>query len=380
MTRPSFVHLPVLIGLLAGGLTACGSATDGGEVTAARPVIPVSSIVVERTDAARLREEFAGIVTPARSSALGFEAGGAVASLSVDVGDRVSAGEELARLDLRALDAQIAASRAQIREAEAARDLAAVTLQRQQTLLDRGHVAPQRVDEVAANVDAAVARRDAALASLNALLARRALSILTAPFDGVVTARLLDEGAIAAPGQTVVQLVEADRLELRVGLPLEEARNLQPGRDYTLIAEGRQVRATLRATTDVVEARSQTVTSIFEIPGDAGVASGAVARVVLDSTIAEEGYWVPFGALSEGRRGLWTVMHLTPTDTGDFLVDKRLVDVIFTDGERVFVRGALEDGDRIIDAGIDRVVSGQRVRLAEEDMVAQRGLADSGTR
>lgn len=358
----------VVIGAVA--LTAGLTRANGPEplsLSASETLLPVAAMTVRRTDNAVLNDRFAGIVQPSRQSALGFEAGGRVAGLKVDVADRVKAGDELARLDLRTLDAQIAAARAQIREAEAAEQLSRVTFDRQKTLVDKGHASPQRLDEARANIDAARARAEAAEASVQALMARRQLSILTAPFDGVITERFLDEGAIAGPGQAIFSLVETGALELRVGIPIDEMQQLKPGDSYPVEIDGRSVSATLRAMTGVVEERSQTVTAIFDIAESEGVAAGSVARVQLENTVGEEGYWIPFTALAEGARGLWTVIHLEP-DNGAYRTSKRLVDILFTDGDRVFVRGSIEDGDRIIASGVARVVSGQRVRaVGRED-------------
>jgi membrane fusion protein, multidrug efflux system len=333
------------------------------------PLLPVAAMTVRRSDKAILNDSFAGILQPSRQSALGFEAGGRVASMQVDVGDRVKAGDELARLDLRTLDAQLAAARAQIKEAEASEALSRVTFDRQNVLVTKGHASPQRLDEARANIDASRARADAARASLDALAARRQLSILSAPYDGVIIDRFMDEGGIAAPGQSLLALVETGALELRVGVPLSEISALRTGQTYPVDVEGRRVEAVLRSLTGIVDQRTQTVTAIFDIAGSEGVAPGSVARVELENTMEGGGFWIPLTALAEGTRGLWTVVHLEASE-GGFVTSKRLIDILYTDGERAFVRGSLEDGDQIIASGVARVVTGQQVRIAGPDDAA----------
>ena len=314
---------------------------------------------------ARITEYFPGLIAARRESALGFEQGGRIAQIAVDVGDRVEAGETLARLDTRTLEAQLNAARAQAVEAAAQADLAQVTLTRQRTLVEQGHISPQRLDETQANASAANARRAAARASAVALEVQLELAALTAPYAGVVTARTADDGAIAAPGAPVLQLVEADALEVRVGLPGRQARGLTIGESYPVEADGRVMDATLRAVTGVVERRSRTVTALFDLPAGADASAGEVARLSLPAPLERRGFWAPVSALAEARRGLWALYVLTG-DSAPYAIEPRTVEVIHTDGERVWVSGAVREGERALASGLQRVTPGQRVVPAGE--------------
>ena len=314
---------------------------------------------------ARITEYFPGLIGARRESALGFEQGGRIAEIAVDVGDRVEAGRTLARLDTRTLEAQLAAARAQAVEAAAQADLAQVTLTRQRTLVEQGHISPQRLDETQANAAAANARRAAARASADALEVQLELAALEAPFAGVVTARMADEGAIAAPGAPVLQLVEADVLEVRVGLPGREARALTIGETYPVEVDERTLEATLRAVTGVVDRRSRTVTAMFDLPEGAEVSAGEVARLSLPAPLETRGFWAPMSALAEARRGLWALYVLTG-EAAPYTLEPRTVEVLHTEGERVWVSGAVREGERALAAGLQRVTPGQRVVPAGE--------------
>lgn len=239
--------------------------------------------------------------------------------------------------------------------------LARVTLERQQVLVDRGHISPQRLDEVAANERAALSSAAAARASAQALAVRLELASLTAPFDGVITARHLDEGAIAPPGAPVVTLVEDGRLEMRVSIPAAESVRLEPGRSYPVeFAQGR-VEARLRAVTGVIEREQRAVTAVFDLDAGDGAVSGSVGRILVRTELTERGFWAPVTALAEGRRGLWSMYVLTP-DNGAFRLEPRPVEVLHAEGDTVYVRGAVNDGDAVLAAGVSRVAPGQRVR------------------
>ncbi len=326
--------------------------------------LPVEVLEVEILQAAEITEYFPGLVAARRESQLGFESGGRIASVEVDVGDYVELGDALAALDVRALDARIAAAEAQVREAEASLALARATSNRQGELVDRGVASQQVLDEASANVNVAAARLAAASAQLDELAVLRDLSLLTAPYAGVIVARFMDEGDIAAPGAPALDLVEIAAPEVRVGLPLHQAERLSPGAEVTFVVDDQSVAGTLRAATGVVDRATQTVTAIFDVePGS--VAPGEVARLRLNAAVEAEGFWVPLIALTESRRGLWSVLALAePDEEGGYRLEPRTVDIIYTEADRVFVRGAVQDGDLVLAGGRDRVVPGQRVRPA----------------
>jgi len=358
-------------------LVVCAAGGAFGQ-SESRPPLPVAVETVVHLDHAEVEEAFAGVITARRESRLGFESGGRIVVVHVDVGDRVAQGDELAGLDLRTIDAEVAASEAGVDEARANLALARATAERQAGLVDRGHISQQSYDEVQASVDAGVARVLASEARLELLRARRELAVLTAPYAGVITARRMDEGTVAGPGAPVLEIVEVDVLELRVGLPVRRARELTPGAMYMLSVRGRDVEAIFRASTDVVDRATQTVAVVFDIPDTHQLSAGEIARVALPVEIEADGFWAPMTALSEGRRGLWTVFALVASeDEADvFRVEPRVVDVLHTEANRVFVRGSVQDGEQIVTQGLDRIVPGQRVRPSEAGRAIARVSVD----
>ncbi|MEO1039230.1 MAG: efflux RND transporter periplasmic adaptor subunit [Pseudomonadota bacterium] len=345
------------------GVSSLRAAGADEAAQSAQP-ISVEVFTVDYREQAEITELFPGLITARRESALGFERGGRIAEIGVDVGDQVLAGDRLAQLDTRTLRAQLAAARAEASAMSAQADLTDVTLNRQRQLVEQGHISPQRLDEAEANAAAAHARRAAAEANADALAVQLELAELNAPFDGVITARTVDEGVIASPGAAIVYLTEAGALELRVGLPAREAERLEAGRAYRALVAGRSVEARLRAQTGVVDRQSRTVTAIFDLDAEAA-AVGEVARLELPAALDEAGFWTPVSALAEGRRGLWAVYVLTG-ESRPYTLEPRSVEILHTEGGRAYVRGAVRDGDRAISAGLQRVTPGQLVSPASE--------------
>ena len=349
----------VMVSALVFGVSSLRAEANG--VASTPPPLPVSALEVHYSTDARTEERFPGIVTARRESALGFERGGRIESVNVDVGDRVAAGDILARLDIRALAAQIAAADAQTAETAAQTALARETEDRQAQLLARGHISQQRFDEVRTSTRAAEARQAAAAAAADALRVQSDLSVITAPYDGVVTERLVDEGAIATPGQPVLELVETGALEVRVGLPAEAASALHSGQPYRFTSDAGEVVAYFRAATGIVDRQTRSVTAVFDLDGEQGVLPGAVVRLALATEIGADGFWVPTAALAEGRRGLWSVYVLASDEAGAWWLEPRIVEAVRVEAERVFVRGAVSDGDMVLAGGLSRVTPGQPV-------------------
>ncbi|WP_339749559.1 efflux RND transporter periplasmic adaptor subunit [uncultured Maricaulis sp.] len=333
------------------------------------PPLPVAVVAADYASDASIEEFFPGMVAARRQSALGFERGGRIDVIGVDVGDHVQGGDVLAVLDTRAVVAQIAAADAQTAEAAAQTALTAGTEVRQAQLLERGHISQQRLDEVRTATRAARARESAAAAAADAIRVQLDLAEMTAPFDGVVTARLADEGTIAAPGQPLLELIENGSLEIRVGLPPALAASLNADRPYRFVVDGGSINARFRASTGIVDQQSRSVTVLFDIePGT--VAVGQIVRLAMATPIDADGFWVPTSALAEGRRGLWTVYVLQP-DRDDYRLEGRVVETVRIEADRVFVRGAVADGELVLASGLARITPGLRVAPAVLEARAQ---------
>ncbi|NBC13843.1 MAG: efflux RND transporter periplasmic adaptor subunit [Gammaproteobacteria bacterium] len=366
------VYLCVL-GLIGAGLflAAMTLRSEEGPKLPGQPPEPVSVSVVrvEPQESFEISERFTGLATPRRTSQLGFTTGGRIDRLAADVGDQVARGALLGRIDTRNLRAQLAAAEASIDEAMAARELALKSVQRQRDLRDKGHVSQQVVDEVAAQASSADARVEAARAQADTLRVQIDLARIVAPFAGVITQRFADEGTIAAPGQPVFELVELASMEARIGLPAPVARELETGETYQLTADGQTYPASLRAKTGVIDSRQRTVAAVFDLSSDGTIPPGSVVRLAVERELDERGSWVPVAALTEAGRGLWSLM-VAESEGDTWFAAGRQVEIVHTSGERAYVRGSLQPGDRVIVDGLQRLVPGQPVTPFAAEMAS----------
>jgi membrane fusion protein, multidrug efflux system len=99
---------------------------------------------------------------------------------------------------------------------------------------------------------------------------------------------------------------------------------------------------------------------VLALPDGGTQVLGETAVVILESTVPEPGYWAPLTALREGARGSWSVMALEATAEGERAVPAA-VEVIHAEDARVYLRGLLPAGARIVAEAPDRVASGQHV-------------------
>jgi RND family efflux transporter MFP subunit len=347
--------------------------------------LPVVAIEVQRVSGYEVRGRYVGRVVGRRSSDLGFDTSGLVETVLVRDGDRVKKGDVLARLNTTRLMAQRqrllaeqALARATYKETEAKLELAKITAERQKSLLRSDNVSRQVYDEarfeeqaVRATLDAnqaAIKQAEAAIAAVDADIS---LAQIVAPYDGIVVARMVDEGVALGSATPVLRLIEDSVMEVRVGVPPTIAADLKTEQTYDIEIFGQTYRGRLRAVLDALDLATRTVPVIFVIEGrqdNVPLRSGELAILEVSTFIEDDGYWLPLGALVGGRRGLWDALALMRTEDGEtplYRTVRRGVEVLQTETDRVYVRGAIADGDLIVTDGIHRIVPGQIVRLAQ---------------
>ena len=387
--------------------------------------LSVETTTLESVSAYEVSRTYTGEIVARRSSNLGFERSGAVVEILVDEGDRVNAGEPLAKLDIRSLDTQrqqliaqrdqavaqlqelqagprpenIAAAQAEVADWEQQVALGRLQRQRREALYQRGAISREELDQQSFGTESLESRLNQAQSQLDELLAGTrneqlvaqaaqvrqleasirnldvdlAKSILTAPFDGRVSTRLIDEGVVVGGGQTVLRLVEDSALEARIGVPVDAAADLTVG-DRQLIQLGADTySAQVAALLPELDEASRTVTVVLQITSEKALTVGQTARLVLSDIESTDGYWLPSTALIPGERGLWSIYMLSepsPVEQASakesvYEVARRDVEVLHTEADRVLVRGAVRPGEQAITSGAHRIVSGQLVQVLD---------------
>lgn len=369
---------------------------------------------------------YVGRIEPSRVSKLSLERGGLLVEVLVDEGDQVEAGQAIAKLDVDRLvaDRQVAASRVQVIEAElqelqagpraeeisqarervraaqARTELSKAQIERYEKLLRQNATSKEEYDRAFFGKQVNDADLSAALADLlelengtrsERLMAKQALlrqnraelnrieleidkSILRATFAGRIGERFADEGVVVASAQPIVELLETDRVRVRVALDARSINDLNVGSTYAMsFSERRNDQTRQTFTASLIRKRpdvglaSRTVDAIFlvnDLPPL--IRFGELVHLKLPRNQRQSGVWVPTTALTESTRGLWSLMLVEPADDGAFENGRghtrRLdVELIHVEGDRAFVAGAANDDQLFVSRGLHRLVVGQRV-------------------
>jgi RND family efflux transporter MFP subunit len=317
-----------------------------------RPV----KVEVVASDAATASESFIGTLRARQRADLGFESPGRIAAILVDVGDRVRAGQVLARLDE-------SPARWRLEKAEADRASAAAVLAERSTQLHQHEslakdqiVSATTLESVQTQHRLAASQLQAAEAALGQARRDLALMRLTAPFDGEIVARTAQPHADIGAGQPLLQIEAGQALEVVAMLPEAAASRLAPGQAATA--------GTLPLTLERLSARNENgslVQAVFRIAGAAtGLRSGSVVSVDLPRT-ASAALSVPAPALLPGAGpGAASVFVLDSATHQLVRRAIRLGDGVLPGG-RLPVKTGLAAGEQIVVAGVAFLNEGQAV-------------------
>lgn len=178
---------------------------------------------------------------------------------------------------------------------------------------------------------------------------------LRAPFEAVVVQRLMDEGSVVDTGAPIFRLHETGHTEARIGIPIDYAQQLKIGDRHDVQLDRTSVMAPLTALIPNMSTTTRTVTAVFAMDQDNPIANTLV-QLKLHDKIHTAGFWLPTTALSEERRGLWTVYvvdqnTLSSATCHQQQVVRKSVEVLHAETDRVFVQGTLVPNDPVVATG-----------------------------
>lgn len=185
--------------------------------------------VAARAGGASAQSAFDGVVEAVRQTVVAAQVPGAVVQLDVKVGDRVSAGQLLLRLDARAADQNAAASDAQVQAARAALDVASKDFERQRQLFQKNYISQAALEQAQAQFKSTQAQVNAQLAQAGAARTQTGFYVVRAPFAGVVSEVPVSLGDMAMPGRALVTLYDPAALRVTAAVPQSLTTNLVAG-------------------------------------------------------------------------------------------------------------------------------------------------------
>lgn len=285
----------------------------------------------------------------------------------VDIGAQVKAGELLAEIDAPDLDQQLLQARADLANAEAAAKLSAATLKRRQTLLNSNFVSLQEIDERTADLSSKQAQVKAMQANVDRLQALAGYKRVEAPFDGIVTERNTDVGALitggGGSGPAMFVVSDVKKLRVYVNVPQSYLAAIHVGSQAEISVPeypGRTFPAVVETSSQSVDAASGTTRMQLSFDNSKGeLRPGGYADVSLKLSGDSQPLSIPASALVFDNKGL----RVATVDGSDQVLFKT-VTIARDLGREIEIATGLAADDRIIVTPLDGVVDGDKVRIA----------------
>jgi len=292
---------------------------------------------------------------------------GYLKSWSADIGARVRAGQVIAEIEAPDLDQQLLQARADLASAQASAKLSEATLERRKTLIPSNFVSMQEIDERTADLSNKKGAVNADQANVERLEALAGYKKITAPFDGIVTARDTDVGALINAGGTsgppMFVISDISKLRVYVNVPQNYVPQIRIGAKAVISVPeypNRTFPATVEASAQAVDVNSGTTRMQLGLDNAGGeLMPGAYSNVRL--TLQRDGLplHIPSSALIFNQNGT-RVAVVGPDDKVQF----KTVTIARDLGREIEIGSGLAADDRVIVTPPDGIADGDQVHIA----------------
>jgi HlyD family secretion protein len=387
-------------------LSACGPAPQKQA-----PPLSVDVATAQRRNIATF-VPIDGQVAPLEQSTLAFQQSGTITTIGVNVGDRVRAGQVLARIDDSLLSAQLAQAKAQyvqqnatakgsqvglpvqietnqatLETARAALRNAKLVFDQDTALFAQGYVSQAQLEAARAayvqavstyntahvglannvvseqNTKAAIAAAQAAQANAHTLGTQVAQTTLYAPYDGIITQRLLDPGAYAGPQAPVLAISRVDRLWINFNVPDGDLAYAQPGTIVTFTSSslpGRTFTGRINSLNAVPTAGTLSYLARIEFqnPGEV-LRGGMLVNTNLPQASSKNAIVIPRSAVAQTDKG--NVVYIVGPDNKAQEVPVRLG--VQTDTSSEVISPKVQAGTKVITTRPDTLKDGSAVAI-----------------
>jgi RND family efflux transporter MFP subunit len=328
--------------------------------------LPVVSVVLPANSANQSSLDLPGRLEAYTRAPIYARVGGFLKAWYVDIGAPVKAGQLLAEIEAPDLDQQLLQAKASLASAQAAEALATVTAGRWQQLGGANTVSRQTVDEKTGDLTVKQALTKAAQAAVDRLEVLFAFKRLTAPFDGIVTARNTDVGALigaeSSAGLALFVISDVSKLRLSVSIPQNYVPAIKLNTKVQITVPeypGKVYSGVVDASSRSVDAQSGTTRMQIVVDNASGeLMPGAFANTRIELPVNLQALTIPAGALIFDQKG----MRVATVDANGKVVLKP-VTIARDLGQVVEIATGLAATDRVIDSPPDGLSDGDPVRV-----------------
>lgn len=281
-----------------------------------------------------------------------------VEEVLVDVGDEVTAGQELVKLSNALLQTDFAVKRAALKQLHAEYINAQLALERGKTISEKSLLSKSDLDRLNSEAIAAEARREGAAADLEAAQLKLDFAKVVAPDAGVISARTVAVGQLAQVGSEMLRLLRQNRVEWRGEVPESSLPSLYVGQTVTVISgDGREHHGTIRAVSPTVDVNTHNGLVYVDVPNDNALRPGMFARGRIEFT-ASAAQFIPLTSLvsSDGYNYVFVV-------EADRRVRRQMIETGVIQGNNIEVLSGLKTGENIVTKGAGFLKDGDLVNV-----------------
>lgn len=330
--------------------------------------VPTVSVVSPATGANKTSLDLPGRLEAYSRAPIYARVGGFLKAWYVDIGAPVKAGQLLAEIEAPDLDQQLLQAKASLASAQAAEQLATVTAGRWQQLGGANTVSRQTVDEKTGDLTVKQALTKAAQAAVDRLEVLSAFKRITAPFDGIVTTRNTDLGALinaeSSAGLALFVISDIDRLRLNVSVPQNFVPAVKLNTNVQITVPeypGKVYKGVVEASARAVDAQTGTTRMQVVVDNASGeLMPGAFANTRIELPSSTQSLAIPSGALIFDKKGLRVA-----TVDADGKVILKPITIMRDLGQIVEIGSGLTAQDRVIDSPPDGLSNGDVVRVVD---------------
>ena len=305
-----------------------------------QPPLPVVVAVVSPGSASGIISTTA-LVRADIAATVSAQIGGAILDVRVREGDRVRAGEVVARIDARPFDDAVDAARARLSATERALRVQEAVFNRDTVLHDGGAISQQAFDASSAQLEAARAAMVTAERAVSTARVQRGYANVIAPYTGVITARMVEPGDLAMPGKPLLAIERPGTVRLISKLAQDALRDIRPGSEVTFSWDGQSIRGRVSRIYPALDANAlgsvETVLPLspFSLPNNASVHADYAAT--------------PSGGLTVPNDALLDTLDSTlVVRVRDGRADPVPVRVVAGGARRSVIEGAVGAGDVVV--------------------------------
>ena len=365
----------IVLAVIAVGVAAIGIATRAAESSRLRDraeaqSVPTVAVVSPGTSGDAGALELPGRLEAYSRASIYARVSGYLKSWKADIGTPVKAGQLLAEIETPDLDQQLLQAKADLASVQANASLAGTTAKRWQSMLGSDSVSRQEAEEKAGDFTTKQAQVNAAQANVDRVQAMKGFTRILAPFDGTVTARNTDVGALinagSGTGPELFVVSDTRKLRVYVSVPQSYASIVKVGAKAKLTVPeqpGKTYAATVESSSRAVNVASGSMLIQLAVDNaNAELLPGSSANVSLEMPRNAGGLSIPPSALIFGKAGLRVA-----TVGADDKVLLKQVTIARDLGKVIELGSGITASDRVIESPPDGIADGDLVRVAKND-------------